>query len=45
MMANGAGWHRNQGLAIPESMRLLTLPPYAPELDPVGQLWDEFREK
>ena len=26
-------------------MRLLALPPYAPELNPVGHLWDELREK
>lgn len=45
MVTDGAGWHRNQDLAIPENMRLLTLPSYAPELDPVGQLWDELREK
>lgn len=26
-------------------MRLLPLPPYAPELNPVEHLWDELREK
>ena len=26
-------------------MKLLTLPPYAPELNPVEHLWDELREK
>ena len=26
-------------------MRLLSLPPYAPELNPVEHLWDELREK
>ena len=26
-------------------MRLLMLPPYSPELNPVEHLWDELREK
>jgi transposase len=26
-------------------MQLLSLPPYAPELNPVEHLWDELREK
>ncbi len=26
-------------------MRLVSLPPYAPELNPVEHLWDELREK
>ena len=27
------------------NMRLLSLPPYAPELNPVEHVWDELREK
>lgn len=45
MVMNGAGWHRNQDLVVPENMRLLPLPPYSPELNPVEHLWDELREK
>jgi transposase len=26
-------------------MRLIFLPPYSPELNPVEHLWDEIREK
>jgi len=26
-------------------MRLISLPPYVPELNPVEHLWDELREK
>ena len=26
-------------------MKLLSLPPYAPELNPVEHVWDELREK
>ena len=45
MVMDGAGWHRNQDLVIPDNMRLLLLPPYSPELNPVEHLWDELREK
>jgi len=30
---------------IPDNMRLLSLPPYSPELNPVEHLWDDLREK
>ncbi|MCA3220093.1 MAG: transposase, partial [Burkholderiales bacterium] len=42
---DGAGWHRGQGLKLPANLRLLSLPPYAPELNPVEHVWDELREK
>jgi hypothetical protein len=45
MVLNGAGWHKAGALEIPESMRLVPLLPYAPELNPVEHLWDELREK
>jgi transposase len=45
MVVDGASWHRSEQLRVPENMRLLSLPPYAPELNPVEHLWDELREK
>jgi transposase len=45
MALDGAGWHRGQGLKLPVNLRLLSLPPYAPELNPVEHIWDELREK
>ncbi|MGL3709408.1 transposase [Leptospirillum ferriphilum] len=44
MVLDGAGWHRNQELKVPDNIRLLSLPPYSPELNPVEHLWDELRE-
>jgi len=43
MVLDGAGWH--QGIHTPINMRLLKLPPYSPELNPVEHIWDEIREK
>lgn len=45
MITDGAGWHRSDSLVPPENMRLVKLPPYAPELNPVEHLWDDLREK
>jgi transposase len=45
MVLDGAGWHRAGALMVPKNMRLVPLPPYAPELNPVEHLWDELREK
>lgn len=45
MVLDGAGWHASAALKPPANMRLLSLPPYAPELNPVEHIWDELREK
>lgn len=45
MVLDGAGWHKSKSLRIPENMRLVSLPPYAPELNPVEHIWDDLREK
>lgn len=45
MVLDGAGWHKAGQLVIPDNLRLVFLPPYAPELNPVEHLWDELREK
>ena len=45
MLVDGAGWHRSQGLSIPENIRLIQQPSHSPELNPVEHLWEELREK
>ena len=45
MVLDGAGWHASHDLTPPPNIRLLSLPPYSPELNPVENLWDELREK
>jgi hypothetical protein len=36
MILDGAGWHTSGLLTIPENMRLVPLPPYAPGTEPHG---------
>lgn len=45
MVLDGAGWHAGHDLRVPANMRLLPLPLYDPELNPVEHVWDELREK
>ena len=45
MVVDGASSHVSKELVVPENMRLLRLPPYAPELNPQEHVWDELREK
>lgn len=45
MILDGAPWHSSGQLIAPPNMRLLSLPPYAPELNPVEHIWAELREK
>ncbi len=45
MVMDQAGWHRALELRIPDQMRIIFLPPYSPELNPVEHMWDEIREK
>jgi len=45
MVLDGASSHKAKNLVIPDNIRLLALPPYAPELNPQEHVWDELREK
>jgi hypothetical protein len=43
LVLDGAGWHGGKDLAVPNNISLLTLPPYAPELNPVENVWAYLR--
>ena len=45
MVLDGAGWHRAKRLQVPENLRLISLPPWSPQLNPAEHVWDEVREK
>lgn len=38
LVLDGAGWHGTLELRLPENITLLRLPPYAPELNPIGNV-------
>lgn len=44
LVLDGAGWHQAGGrLVVPENITLIRLPPYAPELNPVENVWEFLR--
>jgi len=45
LILDGAGWHQTGGrLNVPENITLMPLPPYAPELNPVENVWEFLRQ-
>jgi transposase len=43
LVMDRAGWHKAKGLALPDGITVLLLPPYSPELNPVENLWHYLR--
>lgn len=44
LVCDGAGWHqKGMRLIVPENITLLRLPPYAPELNPMENVWAYLR--
>ena len=43
LVLDGAGWHSSPRLTVPDNIALLPLPPYAPELNPVENVWEFLR--
>jgi len=43
IVLDGAGWHGSHALEYPDNISLLSLPPYAPEFNPVENIWAYLR--
>jgi hypothetical protein len=44
VVCDGAGWHqRGEALTLPGNIVLFHLPPYAPELNPMENVWEYLR--
>jgi transposase len=44
LVCDGAGWHQQGGkLRVPDNITMLPLPPYAPELNPMENVWAYLR--
>ena len=39
LVLDQAGWHSSKDLQVPENIKLVFLPPYSPELNPVERFW------
>jgi transposase len=45
LVLDRAGWHRSRRLRVPETITLVPLPAYSPELNPVERIWLYLREE
>lgn len=43
LVCDGATWHKSGKLIIPEHIKMLSIPPYTPEMNPIEQIWRELR--
>src|ERR1019366_1720017 len=43
LVLDGAGYHVAADLVVPDNITLVPLPPYAPELNPVENVWEYLR--
>ncbi len=44
MVMDGAGWHQSKKLIVPDVIRIIILPPYSPELNPIEKLWQYVKD-
>jgi transposase len=44
VVLDGAGWHGSRELIVPDTITLLPLPPYSPELNPAENIWEYLRK-
>ena len=45
LICDGAAWHKSKALVIPKNIRLVFIPPYTPEMNPIEQIWKEIRKR
>lgn len=46
VIQDGAGFHPEEGAAdLPANVRVIHLPPYSPELNPIERLWDVIKDR
>ena len=45
LVLDQAGWHGARTLRVPDTVTLVPLPPYAPELNPVERVWLHLRKR
>jgi transposase len=45
LVLDGAGWHDERALTVPDNLTLVPLPAYSPKLNPVERVWLYLRER
>jgi putative transposase len=45
LYADNAAWHRSKALEIPDNIKMFSLLPYTPEMNPIENIWKELRKR
>lgn len=45
LIIDNAGFHASKNIEIPENIKLVRIPPYAPELNPAEKVWQYMKER
>lgn len=45
LVCDGAAWHKSKALNIPTNIKIIFIPPYTPEMNPIEQIWKELRSR
>lgn len=43
IVCDGAIWHKAKKLKTPKNIKIMHIPPYTPEMNPIEQIWKEIR--
>ncbi|MBS6062934.1 IS630 family transposase [Criibacterium bergeronii] len=43
LVCDGAVWHKSKGLEIPKNVKIIHIPPYTPEMNPIEQILKQIR--
>ena len=44
LICDGASWHKSKGLKIPKNIKIIHIPPYTPEMNPIEQICKQIRQ-
>ncbi len=45
LVCDGAVWHKSGSLIVPKNIKLIFIPPYTPEMNPIEQIWKKIRKR
>lgn len=44
LICDGASWHKSKGLKIPKNIKIIHIPQYTPEMNPIEQICKQIRQ-
>jgi len=44
LVGDRASWHKSKTLNVPDNIKIVHIPPYTPEMNPIEQIWKEIRK-